>query len=228
MGRDPAMRVLVVEDEAAIRTAVGRRLRAVGLAVDEADDLQTASECLAANAYDCLVLDRMLPAGDALPFLSQQRQRGLKTPALFLTARDGIEDRVAGFEGGGDDYLTKPFALEELVARVRSLCRRAEAVRPALLRVADLELDSARREVRRSGVLLPLTAREHCVLERLLLAAGAVVGRGALIEHCWDELHDPLSNVVDVHIASLRRKLGEPDVIRTVRGAGYILDAPAG
>lgn len=223
----PAMRVLVVEDDQAIRSAVARRLRAVGFAVDEAPDLVDADLALNVNPYDCLVLDRRLPSGDALDFLVACRRSGLDTPALFLTARDTVEDRVAGFEGGGDDYLTKPFAMEELVARVRGLCRRSGQTRPPILRWGDLEFDGGRREVRRAGVLLPLTARERCVLECLLAAHGSVVSRADLIDHCWDELNDPFSNVVDVHIAALRRKLGAPPLIHTVRAAGYLLDAPA-
>ncbi|MGQ0802808.1 MAG: response regulator transcription factor [Actinomycetota bacterium] len=221
------MRVLLVEDEAELRDSLTRRLRASGIAVDEAPDLGEAQAAVGVNEYDCLVLDRMLPGGDALELVTALRGRGHSVPALFLTARDTVDDRVAGFEAGGDDYLVKPFAVEELIARVHSLCRRSATARPARVCIEDLELDAARREVRRGGVLLPLTAKELAILELLAASPGAVVTRTRIIEHCWDEHTDPLSNVVEVHMASLRRKLGAPDLIRTVRGEGYLLDAPA-
>jgi DNA-binding response OmpR family regulator len=145
-------------------------------------------------------------------------------PALFLTAKDSVTQRVEGFEAGGDDYLVKPFAMEELVVRVRRLARRAVTESPVLLRVADVEIDQARAEVRRGGVLLPLTAKELAVLVELAVAGGSVVSRSHLIETCWDEMTDPMSNTVDVHVASLRRKLGEPALIHTVRGLGYRLE----
>ena len=219
-----AMRVLVVEDDPNLRGAVDRRLRAEGLAVDAVGDVPEARVQLAAADYDCLVLDRMVPSGDTLALLVEIRSAGRATPALFLTARDAVSDRVDGFEAGGDDYLVKPFSMAELVARVRSLCRRSSEVRPSILRVANLELDSARREVHRDGVLIPLRQREFAVLERMVVGAGRVVTRTELIEHCWDELTDPMSNVVDVHMASLRKKLGSPPLIRTIRGAGYLME----
>ena len=147
-------------------------------------------------------------------------------PALFLTARDSVEDRVAGFEAGGDDYLVKPFSMDELVVRVRALCRRAGTSSPAIVQIGDLEVDQARARVRRAEVLLSLTAKELCVLQVLAINVGNVVSRTELIEHCWDELTDPMSNTVDVHIASVRRKLGDPLMIETVRGLGYRLDEP--
>jgi len=217
------MRVLIVEDDPDLRNGVAAALRKRGFAVDEADDLATAELQLGVNTYDCLVLDRMLPSGDALDLLEDVRRDGLATPALFLTARDAVTDRVAGFEAGGDDYLVKPFAMDELLARVSSLSRRAADVRPAVLQVGDLELDAARREVRRAGVLLSLRAKEFAVLELLVARAGEVVTRSDLIEACWDELNDPLSNVIDVHIAKLRRILGDPPLIETMRGVGYRL-----
>jgi DNA-binding response OmpR family regulator len=219
------MRVLVVEDEDEMRGSISRRLRGEGFAVDEAGDVDEARRAIGVSEYDCLVLDRVLPGGDALDLLAELRNTGECTPALFLTSRDTVDDRVAGFEAGGDDYLVKPFAMEELTARVQSLCRRARSARPAVARIADLEIRSARREVRRDGVLLPLTSKEFAILELLVESLGAVVSRSRIIEHCWDEHTDPLSNVVEVHLASLRRKLGEPPLIRTVRGAGYLLDA---
>lgn len=217
------MRVLVVEDDVQVRAAVAAALRGAGLAVDEAADWAHADVSLTVNAYDCLILDRMLADGDSADRLYRRRQQGLSVPVLMLTALDDVRDRVAGFESGADDYVAKPFFTSELVQRVRALCRRGGVTRPALLRTGDIEMDGARREVRRAGVLLILTPKEFAVLEMLMLRDPAVVSRTDLIEHCWDEQADPSSNVVDVIIAQLRRKLGEPAVITTVRGAGYRL-----
>ena len=217
------MRVLVVEDDEDLRAAAAGALRAAALAVDAAVDLRTADEALFGTAYDCVVFDRMLPDGDALDYVGRRRHGGWSAPVLFLTARDSLADRVAGLQGGGDDYLVKPFGSAELVARVLSLCRRAGQRRPALLRSGDLELDTGRREVRRGGVLLTLTFKEFAVLEYLLTRAGDAVSRADLEEHCWDAMAEPMSNVVDVVIAQLRRKLGDPPLIATVRGQGYRL-----
>ncbi|MFJ8387684.1 winged helix-turn-helix domain-containing protein [Streptomyces sp. NPDC094438] len=220
------MRVLVVEDDPELGPAVADGLRGAGFAVDLAVRLDEADLKLSVNSYDCLVADRGLPDGDALDLLRARRRAGSALPVLLLTALGTVDDRVAGFEHGADDYLVKPFAFAELTARVRSLCRRAQPVRLPELRVADLELDLPRRRVRRAGVLLTLTAKEFAVLESLMLRAGEVVTRSELIESCWDEMSDPVSNVVDVVIAQLRRKLGPPELIGTVRGAGYRLADP--
>ncbi len=218
------MRVLLVEDDRELRNALDRRLRSAGFAVDTVADLPDAGASLAVNDYDCLVLDRAVPSGDTIDLVAELRSRADPVPALFLTAKDAVADRVAGFDAGGDDYLVKPFAMEELVARVRSLCRRAATMLPPVVRVGDLEYHQARAEVRRAGVLLPLTAKELCVLGRLAAGCGRVVSRAELIDHCWDELTDPMSNTVDVHVASLRHKLGDPPLIHTVRGAGYLME----
>ena len=146
-------------------------------------------------------------------------------PTLVLTARDAIRDRVEGFDRGADDYLVKPFAMAELIARVTTLCRRRAEITAPLLLAGDIELDTARREVRRGGVLLSLTAKEYSVLELLMVRAGNVVPREALIEHCWDELTAPRSNAVDVVVGQLRAKLGSPAVIHTARGSGYRIEA---
>ena len=219
------MRILVVEDDPDIRSSVEAGLAAAGFAVDVAEDLPIADVRLSVNTYDCLVLDRMIPGGDTLALLDRRRRDGDATPALFLTARDAVADRIDGFEAGGDDYLVKPFALDELVARVRALCRRRQTAVPTTVTIGDLEIDRARAEVRRAGVLLPLTAKEAAILEELVTHADVVVSRSHMIEHCWDEAHDPMSNVVDVHVSSLRRKLGDPSPIRTVRGQGLVLDS---
>ncbi|ATY94447.1 response regulator transcription factor [Streptomyces cavourensis] len=220
--------MLLVEDDADLRFGVAAALRAAGLAVDEAVDLPQADEALFTTAYDCVVFDRMLPSGDAAAYVEKLRRTGRAVPVLFLTARDTVADRVEGFARGGDDYLVKPFAVPELVARVRSLCRRAPAVAPPVLRVGDVEIDTARRQVRRAGVLLTLTRREFAVLEVLATRADRAVGRAELIESCWDELAEPQSNVLEVLVSQLRRKLGAPPLLHTVRGVGYRLaDEPS-
>ncbi|MFI0710866.1 response regulator transcription factor [Streptomyces inhibens] len=219
------MRVLVVEDDNDLRYAVAAALRGAGLAVDEAADLPAADEALFVTGYDCAVFDRMLPSGDAVPYVRGLRRSGRTVPVLFLTARDTVTDRVEGFASGGDDYLVKPFAVPELVARVQCLCRRAGAVRPPVCRFADLEIDTARRQVRRAGVLLLLTGKEFAVLEALAARPDQAVPRAQLIEKCWDEMAEPNSNVVEVLVSQLRRKLGNPPLIHTVRGVGYRLTA---
>lgn len=218
------MRILVVEDDDDIRGGVIAGLVAAGFGVDEAADIPAAEFQMDVNSYDCLVLDRMLPSGDALDLLTARRRAGFVTPTLFLTARDSVADRVLGFEAGGDDYLVKPFALEELVVRVSSLCRRSQYARPPIMYLQDIEIDTARCEVRRDGILLTLTLKEYRVLELLAANAGKVVSRAELVEHCWDEMTEPMSNVVDVHIRQLRVKLGDPPVIETVRGVGYLVE----
>ncbi|MFE9014791.1 winged helix-turn-helix domain-containing protein [Streptomyces cyaneofuscatus] len=215
--------MLLVEDDANLRFGVAAALRAAGLAVDEAVDLPQADEALFVTAYDCAVFDRMLPSGDAADYVEELRRGGRAVPVLFLTARDTVADRVEGFARGGHDYLVKPFAVPELVARVRSLCRRAPAVSPPVLRVGDVEIDTARRQVRRAGVLLTFTRREFAVLEVLATRADQAVGRAELIESCWDEMAEPQSNVLEVLISQLRRKLGGPPLVHTVRGVGYRL-----
>ncbi|CRK58752.1 Two-component response regulator [Alloactinosynnema sp. L-07] len=219
--------MLVVEDDEDLRVAVSAELRAAGLVVDAAADLATADAKLRDGDHSCVVFDRMLPDGDSIGYVHRRRQQGWGVPVLFLTARDALADRVAGFEHGGDDYLVKPFAMAELAARVSNLCVRAGSGRPSVLRHADLEMDCARREVRRAGVLLTLSAKEFAVLEYLLARAETAVPRVDIIEHCWDEQTDPASNVVDVVIKRVRRKLREPELIHTVRGRGYRLGTPS-
>lgn len=216
------VRVLLVEDDDNLRAAVRAELSALGFEVVVAADLAGADVELRRGGFGCVVLDRMLPDGDALGFVRQRRLAGWDARVLFLTARDRAADRVDGFTHGGDDYVVKPFAMEELTARVRSLCR-SGAARPPVLRLADLEIDCARRETRRGGVLLTLSGKEFSVLEYLAVHAERVVTRADLIEHCWDESADPMANVVDVVVTRLRRKLREPNLIHAVRGHGYRL-----
>ncbi|MFJ8627110.1 response regulator transcription factor [Kitasatospora sp. NPDC093550] len=219
------MRVLVVEDDDDLRFAVAAALRGSGLAVDEAGDLPAADEALFVTTYDCVVFDRMLPSGDSAEYVQRMRADGRTVPVLFLTARDTVADRVEGFATGGDDYLVKPFAVPELVARIRNLCRRTAVARPPVVRCGGLEIDTARRTVHRDGVLLSLTTKEFAVLETLAARPAEAVRRADLIERCWDELTEPNSNVVEVLVSQLRRKLGDPPLIHTVRGVGYRLES---
>ncbi|GAB2862698.1 response regulator transcription factor [Lentzea nigeriaca] len=221
------MLVLLVEDDHELGQAVVAGLRAGGFAVDWATDVAEADLKQSVYSYDCVVLDRGLPDGDGLGLLRGWRSRQVRTPVLVLTALDAVPERIAGFADGADDYLGKPFAMEELVVRVGALCRRAEPPRETVLRVLGVEMDLPRRRVRRDGVLLSLTSKEFAVLELLLTRAGHVVSRSEFIEHCWDEMAEPMSNVVDVVVAQLRRKLGEPPLIGTARGVGFVL-GPAG
>lgn len=223
MTRRPAWRVLLVEDDENVRVAVSVELRAQGLVVETAADLAEADAALSAGGHHCVVFDRMLPDGDSTAYVFDRRRGGWTVPVLFLTARDSLADRVTGFEYGGDDYLVKPFAVAELVARVLALCRRAGDGRPSVLRHADLELDCARRRARRGDTELSLSDKEFAVLEYLMTRPGSAVSRSELIEHCWDSSTDPMSNVVDVTVRRLRRRLGPPDVVLTVFGVGYRL-----
>lgn len=217
------MRVLVVEDDEDLRVGIAAGLRSAALAVDAVGDIAAADEAVFVNEYDCVVFDRMLPDGDSVDYVRDRRRDGWAVPVLFLTARDTLADRVQGFDHGGDDYLVKPFAVPELIARVLSLCRRAATGRPPLLSYGDLEVDTGRREVRRGGVLLTLTAKEFAVLEYLITRPELAVSRTDLLEHCWDAMSDPMSNVVDVTIRRLRAKLRSPQLIQTVHGSGYRL-----
>jgi DNA-binding response OmpR family regulator len=217
------MRVLVLEDDAELRRPVTWRLRRDGFAVDEVDRLADADKAVRVHDYDCVVADRMVPDGDALDLVARWRAEGCGTMVLFLTARREPPERVAGL-AVGDDYLTKPFDLDELAARVRALCRRRGRPRPTVVRVADVEIDRARREVRRGGVPVPLTPKELAILEALVDEPGVVLSAEQLIERCWDDRADLFSRSITVHLSTLRRKLGDPQIIRTVRGVGYAVD----
>ena len=217
------MRVLIVEDELDLATALERALRDEGyacdVALDGADGLQRASEV----DYDLLVLDLMLPGLDGRRLLVRLRQ-ARDTPVLVLTARDELAQKVALLDAGADDYLTKPFALEELLARVRALIRRGAHEAAPTVEVEGLTIDLVAREVSRGGERLALTPKEFALVEFLILHRGELVTRTQLYEHLWDERGDTLSNVVDVYVSNVRRKLGR-DFLRTRRGEGYILDA---
>ena len=216
------MRVLVVEDDDDLRSAVGASLRGAGIEVDVAVDLPDADLALALTTYDGVVFDRILPSGDALDYVQVRRSAGWTVPVLFLTIRDTVADRITVLRHA-DDYLVKPFSVAELLARVQSLTRRGAISASPVLVIGNLEIDQENHEVRRDGVLLTLAAKEFDVLELLAVRHGQPVPRADLLTHAWDERTDPMSNVLDVLIARLRRKLGPSAQVQTVRGVGYRL-----
>ncbi len=220
------MRILFIEDSDSLRRSVSRAFRHAGYAVDVAADGEAGLAAAELNEYDALVLDVMLPKLDGLALLRRLRAAGQAVHVLLLTARDTLADRVDGLRQGADDYLVKPFALEELLARVDALCRRAYGAKAAVLQIGDLALDLAARRVRRQGMDVDLTAREWRLLEYLALRRGQVAPRAEIEAHIYDEFVEPMSNVVDAAIYSLRRKLG-PDLIHTRRGQGYVLEVSA-
>ncbi|TCO52485.1 response regulator transcription factor [Actinocrispum wychmicini] len=215
------MRVLVVEDEAALAEAIARGLRREGMAVDVALDGDAGHEKSTITRYDVIVLDRDLPGMSGDELCREIVASGALTRVLMLTASGTVEDRVEGLSLGADDYLAKPFAFPELVARVRALARRATPATPPVLTVGDLELDPARRTVSRAGRPVELTRKEFGVLEVLLAAGGSVVSSEELLERVWDENADPFTTTVRVTVMTLRKKLGEPGLIDTVVGSGY-------
>lgn len=221
------MRVLLVEDDQRIANFVAKGLRENTYAVDVATDGAAALYQSAINAYDAIVLDVMLPVKDGFEVCRELRAADIKTPILMLTARDAVEDKVVGLDAGADDYLTKPFAFDELLARLRALLRRSNDVRPPRILIADLEIDTAAQRVWRRGGEIPLTTKEYALLEYLAREKGRVVGRAEIAEHVWDESFDVFSNLIDVYVKRLRTKMDEGfpiQLIRTRRGAGYILD----
>lgn len=222
------MRLLLVEDSARLQRSVSMAFRRSGYAVDLASDGEEGLWLAETNDYDAVVLDVMLPKRDGLDVLRSLRASGKLTHILLLTARDTVEDRVAGLEAGADDYLVKPFAIEELLARVQALCRRAYGSKQPRLVIADLEIDSGTRQATRAGQPLDLTAREYQLLEYLARRRGEVVSRPDIEAHIYDGQVDPMSNVVDSAICSLRKKIAlstdaEP-LIHTRRGLGYVLE----
>jgi DNA-binding response OmpR family regulator len=222
------MRVLFVEDSPRLQQTVGTALRRSGYAVDVSGDGEDALWRAENNDYDVIVLDLMLPKRDGLSVLQQLRQRGKTTHVLLLTARDTVQDRVRGLRSGADDYLVKPFALEELLARVEALCRRAYGSKQNRLALADLEIDTAAKKVWRAGQLVKLKPREYQLLEYLAHRRGQVVTQSDIEAHLYNDEAEPMSNVVESILSSLRRKLSEPNpapLIHTRRGLGYVLEA---
>jgi two-component system, OmpR family, response regulator len=220
------VRVLIVEDDLRMASLVRRGLAGEGLAADVASNGEEAVWLAQAHPFDAIVLDVMLPGLDGFETCRRLRGAGVWVPVLMLTARDAVDDRVTGLDSGADDYLVKPFAFAELLARLRALARRGEAERPAVLAVGDLQLDPATREVRRGDSPIPLSAKEFALLEVFMRRPGEVLSRLQLLEHAWDFAYENRSNVVDVYIRRLRGKIDEPfgtESLETVRGAGYRL-----
>jgi DNA-binding response OmpR family regulator len=221
------MRILLIEDSQRLRRSVGSGLRKAGYAVDEAADGEEGLWAAQANAYDVIVLDLMLPKLDGLALLRRLRESGNNAHVLILTARDAVEDRVQGLRSGSDDYLVKPFAFDELLARIEALVRRAHGAKQPVLNVGGIEIDMARRVARRGERALDLPPREFALLEFLALRQGQLVTRTQIESHIYDDQTEVMSNVVDAAIYSLRKKIdtpGAPSLIQTRRGMGYILE----
>jgi heavy metal response regulator len=222
------MRILVVEDEKRIADFLGRGLQGAGYAIDVAQDGATALQFTHDTDYDLVILDLMLPDMDGLKVLERLRSRGAGPPVLILSARGQVDDRVKGLETGADDYLTKPFAFVELLARVRALLRRGQPT-PEKLQVADLALDCARRKVMRGTESIELAPKEFGILEYMMRNKGRPLSRTMIVEHVWDMDYDGLTNIVDVYIRHLRSKIDDrfnQKLIHTVRGIGYMIEAP--
>jgi DNA-binding response OmpR family regulator len=220
------MRVLLVEDSQRLQKSIGKALRKSGYAVDASGDGEGGLWLAESNDYDAIILDIMLPKLDGLALLRRLRRKGQRTPILLLTAKDTVEDRVEGLQMGADDYLVKPFALEELLARVQALCRRHYDSKTNHIVIADLKIDLTAHEAARAGQMLDLTAREFRLLEYLALRHGHVVTRSEIETHIYNDEVDLMSNVVDSAICTLRKKLelpGSPQIIHTKRGLGYTL-----
>jgi two-component system OmpR family response regulator len=221
------MRALLVEDDAAIAAFVSRGLREAGFAVDHEPDGEAGLGAGLERPYDVAIVDLMLPRRDGLSIIDAWRRRGVSMPVLILSARRSVDDRVRGLQAGGDDYLVKPFAFTELVARVQALVRRAtRATDPTTLTVADVSMDLLSRRVTRRGTALDLRPREFALLEYLMRNAGTVVSKTMILSHVWEYAFDPQTNVVDVLVSRLREKLDRPfehKLLHTVRGVGYVL-----
>ena len=220
------MRILIAEDERDLNELIRRKLTQEGYSVDACFDGSKALEYLDAAEYDGVILDIMMPGADGLQVLRQMRQRGDRTPVMFLTARDSIEDRVTGLDAGATDYLIKPFSFKELTARIRAMTREKYGETTSILQVADLTMDTASGEVQRGGRRIELSAKEYSLLQYLLMNKGVVLPRERIEDHVWNYDYEGGTNVVDVYIRYLRRKIDEGEelkLIRTVRGRGYVI-----
>ncbi len=224
------MRLLLVEDEKKVSSFISRGLVEERFAVDVAPDGESGLDLATTYHYDLVILDLMLPRLDGTEVLRRIRSQNVHLPVLVLTARDAVVDKVNNFDAGADDYLTKPFAFAELLARVKALLRRGPVSRSSVVRVADLELDRLSQQVKRSGKRIDLTSKEYSLLEYLVSNAGRVLSRTMIVEHVWDQSFDGVTNIVDVYVRHLRMKLDDPfeqKLIRTVRGVGYSIVAGA-
>jgi two-component system copper resistance phosphate regulon response regulator CusR len=220
------VRVLIAEDDLGVRGFVVKGLKEQAYAVDAVATGTEALEQAEINSYDLIILDVMLPGLSGFEVCRRLREAGLKIPVLMLTARDGVDDRIAGLDHGADDYLTKPFEFRELLARLRALLRRPAELKPAQLAVANLMLDTAAQSATRGERRISLTHKEYALLEYLVRNTGRVVGRAEIAEHVWDERFDPFSNLIEVYVNRLRRKIDAPKetpLLHTKRGAGYML-----
>ena len=225
------MRLLLVEDDPRIARFLAKGLREQAYAVDVAATGDDALYQAAINPYDLVILDVMIPGRDGFEVCSELRKSGQRMPILMLTARDAVEDRIAGLDHGADDYLTKPFEFRELLARLRALLRRSGELRPAKITVDDLVLNTGAQSVSRGGLAIPLTAKEYALLEFLARNSGRVVGRAEIAEHVWDETFDPFSNLIEVYVNRVRRKIDEGfprPLLHTRRGSGYVLGSATG
>ncbi|HSQ83697.1 MAG TPA: response regulator transcription factor [Desulfobacterales bacterium] len=223
------MKILVVDDEPVLLEQLRETLTSQKYDVDTADDGESALDKLFDNLYDLVILDIMLPKVDGLAVLREIRKAKVKTPILMLTAKGSVEDKIKGLDYGADDYLAKPFAMAELMARIRSLLRRASDHRDPLLTISDVSLNTKTRQISKRGITVELTPKEFSILEFLLYNKNRAVSRFTLAEHVWGDEFDPftMSNFIDVHIKNLRRKIGDTDkkkIIRTVRGIGFIIE----
>lgn len=221
------MRVLVVEDDSRIAAFVSKGLRENSYAVDVAVDGDEATYMASISSYDLFILDINLPKKNGFEVCREIRKSGNTKPILMLTARDAVDDRIAGLDTGADDYLTKPFEFRELLARLRALSRRQTELRASKIVIADLEIDTISQTVRRAGKQIELTTKEYSLIEFLAFNSGKVVGREEISEHVWDDTFDPFSNLIEVYIKRLRKKLDEGyavQLIHTRRGSGYILN----
>jgi two-component system copper resistance phosphate regulon response regulator CusR len=223
------VRILLAEDDRQLRESIARGLREASYAIDDAPDGERALFLAAVNDYDAIVLDIVLPGRDGIAVCREIRRKGNHTPILMLTARDTVDDKIIGLDAGADDYLTKPFDFGELLARLRALVRRKGDVLPGELSVADLVVDTRRHTARRGRREITLTTKEYALLEHLVRNAGRIVTRAEINAHVWDDNHDPFSNLIDVYVSRLRRKVDGGErvaLISTRRGVGYMLAAP--